>query len=1377
MSNENQIVKLPKENPLVSIYNDTDIDTKRILQILSVIYEPISLKALKTFFENAKIFSGYIKLITKIWKEDLIRIGLITSEKNEFRCSFEILEVASRDLVESGNYGEIANIVLTVLPKQESTVFYYYNRSHFKFREFRINVYLGDFEKIDIKGFGCSQHEGIPCLADMYSQPFSQKYFEKLPRNYQFLILQYLHAKTIHEFDTSSKLNCWSLIEKYFVETPAEEPEVARLIVTQYILKMDFENANLYLSKCDPITQASLQGWLHCLQNNNDESLKSFNEALTLKKKTKRLKNPFLEGFPALFFTIALLRSNVMANYLTAQKLINMQIKSSENGYTLICQNILKDYIKINLNELKLKESYNINQKGLYTTPWEGLFCCIILTWLSVPLNNNTISYLKNKYLQAKQLDLLLYTRECEILLKEKVSSPSHSAVFITQLFKADEKWVGTLKALSAIIGENQSHSKNAAIEKDTKNERMTWRLSIDDDCTVCEIKPRMQTKNAQGLWTKGTPISLKRLHENISEFDYLTPIDVQVCKHITKETTFNYSRYPETFYSLTGFKALFELKNHPHFYWEDQPEIPVEIEEAKPVLEVNNNKKDILLSIKPFPKNNTEYHITKEGFQRLIVTHYNQQLLMIAKLLGEQGLLVPYEAKEVALTTVASISPLLTIHSDFEGKSSGGPSEVVKANSSLVLQLNPLGEGLSIDCFVRPFGEKGPLFQPGIGANTVVTIIDGKTLQTTRVKEDEILGVELLKKTCPLLDINSGWHWELIDADEALETLLHLQEIEKEVCLEWPKSEKIKVTRPRTDQMKLIIKSQQDWFSMEGNLILDNAQVITLSNLFDLLDGAGRFIRLDKGAFLTLTAEMRKKIEALKSINHKGRFHGLAVPLVQEIVEGMEVTAAKQWKEQLKRLNDSNEIEAEIPNTLQAELRDYQIEGYKWLTRLSHWGAGACLADDMGLGKTIQAIAILLQRAHAGPALVIAPTSVCMNWMNEVARFAPILKVHRFGLQDREKMLNEAGPFDLIICSYGLLNSESKRLIETKWNTVILDEAQAIKNTETKRSKAAFALHANFKIATTGTPIENHLGELWSLFQFLNPGLLGTLEQFNQKFAIPIEHKNDSACRQRLKQLIRPFILRRLKSDVLKELPSRTEIIVHVEQSPDESALYEALRQKALKNLQDSSIAPEKRRFQVLAEITRLRLACCHPKLIMPESTFSSAKLNAFNEILIDLRENHHKALVFSQFVKHLDIIREFLDKEGVPYQYLDGSTPETKRISAIDAFQAGQGDLFLISLKAGGSGLNLTAADYVIHMDPWWNPAVEDQASDRAHRIGQKRPVTIYRMVTQNTIEDKIVKLHASKRDLADSLLEDSEMSARMTLEDMINLLNNET
>jgi SNF2 family DNA or RNA helicase len=390
-----------------------------------------------------------------------------------------------------------------------------------------------------------------------------------------------------------------------------------------------------------------------------------------------------------------------------------------------------------------------------------------------------------------------------------------------------------------------------------------------------------------------------------------------------------------------------------------------------------------------------------------------------------------------------------------------------------------------------------------------------------------------------------------------------------------------------------------------------------------------------------------------------------------------------------------------------------------------------------------------------------------------ECERFAPTLNVQIFGTGDRQTMLDGVGPFDLIICSYGLLQTEIERLQTVQWHTLIADEAQAIKNTLTKRSKAAMSLQANFKMVTTGTPIENHLGELWNLFNFINPGLLGTLSQFNERFANPIENNQDHKTQQRLKKLLRPFILRRLKNDVLTELPARTEITLHVELSQEEWAMYEALRRQALETMQTTHGQTGQQSLQVLAEIMKLRRACCHPRLVLDDSPLSSSKLQAFEELIDELLDNQHKALVFSQFVGHLTLIKELLEQKGIAYHYLDGSTPVAQRKKAMNAFQAGEGDLFLISLKAGGTGLNLTAADYVIHMDPWWNPAVEDQASDRAHRMGQTRPVTVYRLVAKDTIEDKIVALHHHKRDLANSLLEGGDMSGKLSVDDMLALL----
>jgi SNF2 family DNA or RNA helicase len=503
---------------------------------------------------------------------------------------------------------------------------------------------------------------------------------------------------------------------------------------------------------------------------------------------------------------------------------------------------------------------------------------------------------------------------------------------------------------------------------------------------------------------------------------------------------------------------------------------------------------------------------------------------------------------------------------------------------------------------------------------------------------------------------------------------------------------------------------------------------------------------------------------------------HPLAAPALQsftDLVQNPDLD--KKYKESLAKLQKAFKKKFELPKDFKATLRGYQMEGFEWLSRLSAWGVGACLADDMGLGKTVQGLALIQSRASKGATLVLAPASVCRNWEAECRKFTPTLNPILFSDSDRELTLEGAGVNDLLITTYDLMARSTEMFAKKEFATIILDEAQAIKNRTTKRSEAAMQLQGEFKIIMTGTPMENHLGELWNLFQFINPGLLGSPEKFQEKFALPIEKNGDDAVRDQLRKLLQPFMLRRKKDEVLKELPEKTEITLTVELSKQERAFYEALRRRAIAELESDS-SEEPQHLKILAQIMKLRRAACHPQLV--DETFDgieSAKLKLFGEVVEELLENGHKALVFSQFVGHLSILKNYLEERGIKYQYLDGQTPMKLRQKRIEAFQNGDGDLFLISLKAGGTGLNLTNADYVIHMDPWWNPAVEDQATDRAHRIGQEKPVTVYRLVTENTIEEKILKLHEQKRDLADSLLEGSNMSARLSADDLMNLLKN--
>jgi SNF2 family DNA or RNA helicase len=428
-----------------------------------------------------------------------------------------------------------------------------------------------------------------------------------------------------------------------------------------------------------------------------------------------------------------------------------------------------------------------------------------------------------------------------------------------------------------------------------------------------------------------------------------------------------------------------------------------------------------------------------------------------------------------------------------------------------------------------------------------------------------------------------------------------------------------------------------------------------------------------------------------------------------------------------------------------------------------------------MGLGKTVQTIALLIDRAKKGPALVLAPTSVALNWISELRRFAPSLRAVLY-TEEREEGLKTLGNGDVVIASYGLLVRDIEDLAKTKWGTLVIDEAQALKNPATQRAKAARALNAELRIALTGTPLENHLGELWSIFSTVFPGLLGSWEQFRERYATPIEKVKDPEARAALARVIAPFLLRRTKPEVARELPARTEIEIPIALSSEEHALYEDARLAAVAELsvKGKGMRDQQHRFQVLAALTRLRLLASHPKLYDATSTVPSSKLKRAVELLEELRSEGHRALVFSQFTSHLGLVREALDEAGISTLYLDGSTPMKQRAALIDRFQGGEGDAFLISLKAGGTGINLTAADYVLHLDPWWNPAVEDQATDRAHRIGQTKPVTVYRLISRGTIEDKIVLLHRDKRALVAGILEGTDVAARMTANDLMSLLD---
>ncbi len=482
----------------------------------------------------------------------------------------------------------------------------------------------------------------------------------------------------------------------------------------------------------------------------------------------------------------------------------------------------------------------------------------------------------------------------------------------------------------------------------------------------------------------------------------------------------------------------------------------------------------------------------------------------------------------------------------------------------------------------------------------------------------------------------------------------------------------------------------------------------------------------------------------------------------IGQAADGWTLRGDRDLTDLAKQLQGFEKIEPmAAPMALQATLRGYQQAGLAWLQFLRRFGFGGILADDMGLGKTIQTLAHLLiekeQKRAKKPTLVIAPTSLMFNWRREAERFAPSLKICLWHGTHRKKLRRQLMQSDLVLTSYPLIARDAKLLSGYQWHMLILDEAQAIKNPRAAVSSAVKQLKANHRLCLTGTPLENHLGELWSLFDFLMPGLLGNREQFRRWFRQPIEKGKDRERQAQLANRIRPFFLRRTKKEVTPELPDKTQIIRSIPLHPTQRRLYEAqriqLHDKVRYALQHHG--PERGRMVMLDALLKLRQICCDPRLLKDESvkTAPSAKLELLMELLPELISEGRRVLLFSQFVGMLDLIEEEVKARDIDYVRLTGQTKDREEV--VERFQRSEAPLFLISLKAGGVGLNLTAADAVIHYDPWWNPAVEDQATDRAHRIGQDHKVFVYRLLTEDTVEQKVIAMQASKRALIDGLM----------------------
>ncbi|MBC8104790.1 MAG: SNF2 helicase associated domain-containing protein, partial [Cytophagales bacterium] len=581
-----------------------------------------------------------------------------------------------------------------------------------------------------------------------------------------------------------------------------------------------------------------------------------------------------------------------------------------------------------------------------------------------------------------------------------------------------------------------------------------------------------------------------------------------------------------------------------------------------------------------------------------------------------------------------------------------------------------------------------------------------------------------------------------------------------------------VRVNRSRPT-LSLGVSSGIDWFDVEAVLKFGDVEA-ALADVKKAIRKRERYVKLADGSIGVIPPDWIERFRFLFALGEETE-NGLRLSSTQALLldqaiadAGGDIRADAEFAARREQLRGFEQITpVPLPETgLNAHLYPYQKGGYDWLHFLHEYGFGGCLADEMGLGKTLQALAFLLslrQRAGdapPGPNLVVVPRSLLFNWERESLRFTPELRVRIHADGDRKRDAAAlADGCDLLLTTYGILLRDIETLRTIRFHYAILDEAQAIKNPLSQTARAARLLSADHRLTLTGTPVENGTLEMWSQFAFLNPGLLGGMERFKEEFAGAIERHQDEAAAHTLRRLTAPFLLRRTKDQVAKDLPPRTENLVYSEMEPAQRRLYDRLRDQFRAQLlgmigEEDKTTAGGAQMKILEGLLRLRQVCCHPRLVEPEFEGGSAKFTALLETLETLRAEGHKALVFSQFTKMLAILKTELDARGIPYLYLDGKTRD--RQSPVDQFQNDAAvPFFLISLKAGGVGLNLTAADYVLHIDPWWNPAVERQATDRAHRIGQDKPVFVYKFVAKDSVEEKILALQDRKRALVDQLI----------------------
>ncbi len=1376
--------EFPPVEELLSKYEKLDEINKKIMALMAVAWEPLTMTTIMNIYNKSRLLyidrnitPADLRVKLKyLYKEKLI--ANFYGRKNHykfFQCSYDLSNMLCKLYFNKDEaYRKVANNIRKVLNRN-----YLWDRDEMVRRAvcyMRISAFLGNGESFD---------KEIYELCDAWDESdevFEQVLYLWMGTGMDFREIDYLpleiqgHILAIALEYKLRKLEDVSGISQRIIELFSEFSDNTKEIVLRPLAMSCFFRGNM--NPFHTLTKGA-QSYLNeiyraiglLLKGGREETLRLLEKENNRFKKALNNKKVCLPRLGGVFLVLSYLSAPEKAIRKKVSNHIRQVRQLGDFQFNMLPVFEILDTVNLYL-EHKYNEARDMAGKIEPMGGYGDMFYYLSLHWLD--MLSGKIDALKDYCEKADQAGYDFIAEQMNSLLQAYDARLPHIGLIenepLYQLIEHREQWEMVLDSLEE-LSDTKANASSEPLE------RLVWLIDFDD----WEATPKIQKKGKKG-WSKGRVLQLSNWKKLLRDVPYVTEADIQILSNSRKSSYFWRGAI------IMGYNDMLwkYFVGHPLLFLSDSPQTSVRIESAKPSFRVKRHKGGFSLELWP-PATAFGEHgaLIRETQVKYLYVEKDKKLNEMLKVLRSNNFLIPSKAEDRLKKLVSKLEPVLEVRAPFI--SDDLPR--VEPDPKPCVQLIPLNEEYIFEVFVKPFGSAPPYCKPGQGDALQIGFSEGERVATNRDLNKEKQLFDAFIKEIPAL-VAGEQHaenlWYLPGDVACLQVMLEMKKMLEngDITVEWPKGKKLNIqSYAGFDTLRVRINKKGQWFEVEGEVEVGEGQVVQLQELLKLSQKRSSFVEIGPGKFLALTNELKKNLQSVEAVfdsgkNGKLQLNPLAVPAIEDFTALLADSVFDEaYVEYKRKIHDAFKKKHRLPRNFKAKLRSYQKEGYLWLHRCADWGVGACLADDMGLGKTIQALAFLSSRAKLGPALVIAPASVCRNWYAETEKFAPQLKPILFGEGDRASTIKKAKAKDLIIATYDLMAREGALFSSRSFATIILDEAQAIKNRSTNRSKVAMKLKGDFLMTMTGTPIENHLGELWNQFNFLNPGLLGSLTSFKERFAIPIEKMKDKSRREQLKSLVKPFILRRRKDEVLKDLPQKTEITLRVQLSGEERAFYEALRRNAVEKLSNSTqkkSAAGQRHLQILAEIMRLRRAACHPKLVdINPGIEASSKMELFGEIIHELKESGHKALVFSQFVGHLKLMEDYLKAQKIKYQYLDGSTPLKKRQTRINEFQNGKGEVFLISLKAGGTGLNLTAADYVIHMDPWWNPAVEDQATDRAHRIGQERPVTVYRLVAENTIEEKIIDLHARKRDLADSLLSGTDISAKLNADELLRLL----